>query len=371
MEKRTLGRFTLGVALGIGLLFKQAAMGAEPVHITYGYHPYWTGAWYGVILKAQELWKKHLPPGSTVKFEPHLTGPPMVNAMLANKMQIGTMGDMPSLVATTKKDIADLRLVSVTMFSKGQHCEKILVHKGAPEFKDYKEAMQWLNGKPFAYHKGTCANRITESIIAKGGFKPSKILIMPIEVIASNFEAGKLTAAAMWEPHARRVVENGHARYAATSAPWEEYDANFTSMRQDFIEKHPEAAIGWLKAEIEALQFMLANPRETIRIIAKELTGYDEKTVWASLYEGLPANIGGNPVNYVAKLTFDEEVLDLMSKGYKFLHEIKVIPSPQMPPNAINDAPLKKAMQELGAKAPLGEIRGQPREAFAKLMAGN
>ena len=27
------------------------APAAEPVQITYGYHPYWTGAWYGVILK--------------------------------------------------------------------------------------------------------------------------------------------------------------------------------------------------------------------------------------------------------------------------------------------------------------------------------
>jgi len=41
------------------------AAAAEPVNITYGYHPYWTGGWNGVIIKAKELWKKHLPPGST------------------------------------------------------------------------------------------------------------------------------------------------------------------------------------------------------------------------------------------------------------------------------------------------------------------
>ena len=85
----------------VGLV--RPALTAEPVQITYGYHPYWTGAWYGVILKKKELWKKYLPPGSTVRFEPHLTGPPMINAMLADKMQIGTMGDMPSLVLTTKQ----------------------------------------------------------------------------------------------------------------------------------------------------------------------------------------------------------------------------------------------------------------------------
>ena len=355
----------LGV-IAVGVMSSGTAFAAQPVDITYGYHPYWTGAWYGVILKNKELWKKYLPAGSKVKFEPHLTGPPMINAMLADKMQIGTMGDMPSLVLTTKGKIADLRLVSVTMFSNGQNCNKLLVGKSAPQFTDYKEAMKWMGGKPFAYHRGTCANRSKESIIAKGGFKPSEILIMPIEVIASNFEAGKLGAAIMWEPHARRQVELGNARYAATGAPWNEQDANFTSMRQDFIEKNPEAAVGWLKAEIEALRFLISNPRESVKIIAGELTGYDEKTVWAALYEVNPPSIGGDPVNYVAKLTFDDDVLAAMKRGYEFLHSIKVIESADMPKTAINDAPLRKAMQEMGVKASLGEIRGQPRSAFEK-----
>jgi ABC-type nitrate/sulfonate/bicarbonate transport system substrate-binding protein len=352
------------VAFLFGISLASAAAAAEPVDITYGYHPYWTGAWYGVILKQKELWKKYLPPGSKVKFEPHLTGPPMINAMLADKMHIGTMGDMPSLVLTTKGRIADLRLVSVTMFSHGRHCERLMVSKSAPDFADYKAAAQWLNGKPFAYHRGTCANRIAESIIAKGGFRPSEIVIMPIEVISSSFQAGKLTAAMMWEPHARRQVDLGYAKYAPTDPDWKSVDGNFTSMRQDFIQQHPEAAVGWLKAEIEALQFIINQPRESVKIIAAEITGYDEKTVWSALYEADPW--GRTPVNYVAKLTFDPEVLAAMKEGYAFLHSIKVIESPEMPQNAINPEPLARAMKEMGVKAPLGEIRGQPALAYPK-----
>jgi NitT/TauT family transport system substrate-binding protein len=349
----------LAVLLGSPVL---AARAAEPVDITYGYHPYWTGAWYGVILKKTGLWKKYLPPGSTVKFEPHLTGPPMINAMLANKMDIGTMGDMPSLVLTTKHKIADLRLVSVTMFSHGRHCERLMVSKSAPEFKTVQEATAWLSGKPFAYHRGTCANRIAESIIAQGGFKPSEIEVMPIEVITSNFEAGNLSAAMMWEPHARRQVDLGNARYAPVSPQWNEVDANFTSMREDFIDKHPDAAAGWLKAEIEALQFLIDHPQESSRLIASELTGYDEKTVWAALYQADPD--GRSPINYIAKLTFDDEVRAAMKEGYEFLHSIKVIESAEMPDKAINTEPLERAMKEMGVKAPLGEIRGRPAAAY-------
>lgn len=359
MKKRVL---SIGAAALLGLT--AAAQAQSPVNITYGYHPYWTGGWNGVIIKAKELWKKHLPPGSTVRFEPHLTGPPMINAMLADRMQIGTMGDMPSLVATTKGAIGDIRLVSVPMYSKGQNCPKIVVRPDAPQFRSQEETMKWLSQRPFAVHRGTCANAATESMIARGVFKPTELQYTPIEVIASNFEAKKQDAAMMWEPHARRMVEKGLARYVATGAPYDVPDADFTLMRQDFITKNPEAAAGWIKAEIEAVRFMIEQPRETARILAKELTGYDEKTAWAALYERSPASIGGDPVTYVGKMVFDDQVKELMNRGYTFLYSIKAIDQPGMPATAINDAPLRKALEDLKQKAPLGEIKGQPRSAF-------
>jgi len=353
---------TFAVSAGLMLaVFFGPTKAAEPLTITYGYHPYWTGGWNGVIIKQKELWKKHLPEGSKVNFEAHLTGPPMVNALLADKMQIGTMGDMPSFVATTKRRIADVRLVSVPMFSNGQNCNKILVSASAPEFASHAEAMEWISGRPFAVHRGTCANRFVLAAIAKGGFSPSDVLNMPIEVISSNLEAGNLEAAAMWEPHARRAVERGHARYASTGAPWNETDANFTLMRQDFIEAHPEAAIGWMKAEIEAVQFMIENPEETARIIVDETVGYNLQTAWSALYELNGEQIGGDPVNYVGKMAFDEEVHALMANGYAFLHSVKVLRSPEVPEDAYNDMPVTEALKQMGLTAPIGEIHGVPR----------
>ena len=188
---------------------------------------------------------------------------------------------------------------------------------------------------------------------------------MPIEVISSNFEAGKLDAAVMWEPHARRQVELGNARYVATATPWKGGEvATFSLMRQEFIEKHPQAAAGWIKAEIEAIQFMVKYPKETAEILEKELTGYPTKTAWAALYEVNPPEIGGDPVNASGKMAFDKDVLGLMKSGYAFLFKLKVIESPDMPATAINDGPLKQAFKEMGLTAPVGEIRGMPRSAF-------
>ena len=353
-----LRRMMTAAAVAAAMMTCAAVQAADPVIITYGYHPYWTGGWSGVIIKSKELWKKYLPEGSQVHFEAHLTGPPMVNALLADKMQIGTMGDMPSLVATTRRDIGDVRLASVVMFSAGQQCNKLLVARDAPEFASVEEAAAWISEGPIAVHRGTCANRFVESLIEKQVLAPTEVLNMSIEVIASNFEAGQLRAAAMWEPHARRVVEAGYAKYAATGAPWGENDASFTLMRQDFIENNPEAAVGWVKAEIEALRFIAENPAETAAILEAELTGYDAMTAWAAIYEKNPEAIGGAETNYVAAVLFDEAVLELMREGYAFLHRIQVVPSPEMPENAYNDGPVRQALEELGLTAPVGVIIG-------------
>jgi NitT/TauT family transport system substrate-binding protein len=280
-------------------------------------------------------------------------------------MQVGTMGDMPSLVATTKKRQGDIRLVSVPMFSNGQNCNKLVVRKDAPNFKTPMEAIKWLNGKKIAVHRGTCANRFLDSVIDKTKIKPGQRLDMTIEVIASSFEAGKLDGAAMWEPHARKVVEHGFAKYAATGAPWNETDADFTLMRQDFIEKHPEAAKGWMLAEIEAVKIMINEPKEVAKMVKAETRGYTEEMLWAALYEEHPAAMGGDPIKYDAKMVFDKDVLELMRLGYEFLHRMKVIRVGKIPEGAVNDNPLKAALKELGLPyKSVGVIKGLPRSAF-------
>lgn len=76
-----------------------------------------------------------------------------------------------------------------------------------------------------------------------------------------------------------------------------------------------------------------------------------------------PDAIGGDPVTYSGKMHFDADVLDLMNKGYAFLHSIKVLKSPDAPENAYNPMPIETALKELGLSAPVGEIQGQPRDS--------
>src|SRR5689334_24800200 len=78
-----------------------------PVHLVIGYQPYYTQAWSAVIQKEMKPWDKYLPKGSTVEWEIGLQGAIVGNAMLADKNDIGYMGDMPTIVAISKRNVRE------------------------------------------------------------------------------------------------------------------------------------------------------------------------------------------------------------------------------------------------------------------------
>src|SRR5579883_819663 len=124
-------------------------------------------------MKAKAFMKKHLPAGSEVTWEPGLQGSVIVGQMIAGKEQIGYMVDMPAIVAASKPDVADIRLVAVAGTSK-QQCNIFLVRKDAPEFKSAAEAVKWFDGKVVASPQGSCTDRFARTVFQKEGVKPAK-----------------------------------------------------------------------------------------------------------------------------------------------------------------------------------------------------
>ena len=98
----------------------------EKVDLVIGYQPYYTESWSGVVINGQNLWKKHLPAGSSAKFEIGLQGSVIVGKLLGEKNHIGYMGDMPAIVSSMRESKVDLRMISVLGTSK-QQCNVFLV----------------------------------------------------------------------------------------------------------------------------------------------------------------------------------------------------------------------------------------------------
>jgi len=337
-----------------------AAPAAEPVHITVGYQPYYAGAWGALVVKQQELWKKYLPPGSTVDWEVGLQGAVITNNMLAGKYQFGYVGDMPGIVATTKRAQADLRMIALTSFNNEQ-CNLFVVRPDAPQFKTPQEAVKWMDGKRVAVPKGSCTDRFAQEVFRRANVKPAEYLNQSIEVITTNLRAGNLDAAVIWEPnvaHVGSVVGNKSAREVSTGADWGENDSGEILVSKEFMDKNPAAVVGMLKAEIEAQRFIVSNYPKNACAVAEyalaNVTGFDKNQMWFALYGRPPSANSKKPgVRWSAHLVFDESARDFFKKASQFLVDAKVINAP-MPADAIVDGPLKQAMSELKIRGPLG-----------------
>jgi NitT/TauT family transport system substrate-binding protein len=338
----------------------------QPVHLVVGYQPYYTASWSGAIIRGKQLWKKYLPPGSTVEFQTGLQGAIIVNAMLAGKEQIGYMGDMPAIVATTKRNVSDIRMVSVIGMSKDQ-CNIFFASNKAPRFPDQLAALKWMNNKSIAVPKGSCTDRFAQATFKKENIQPSAYLNQSIEVITSGFRVGKLDGAVVWEPTASRLIQEGLAHRVASGNADNEWDAAFLDMRGDLIKQRPDVVKAWLNAEIDAEKFMQdpKNAKEVAHIVKSQTTGFTEKTLWQSLYGTYPASEGGSAVRLVQPFVFNQDSKDLIHKATAFLYKIKSINVQKLPKDAIVADYANQVLKERQLSAPLGEIRAQPETAYA------
>lgn len=374
MHHRVTAALTAVVAtIGISAGSMQAASAAEidfgkvgdPIDLVVGYQPYYTEAWSGVVMKGLKLYEKYLPKGSTVEFQIGLQGGIIVNAMLAGKQHIGYMGDMPAIVATTKDRVADIRIVATAGLGYDQ-CNNMLVRTSAPEFNNAGEAIQWMNDKIVAVPKGACTDRFALAVFEKENIKPASYLNQNIEVITSGFRAGKLDAAAIWEPTAARLVEEGLARKVASGASVDENDGGFIDMRGDLIDQRPDVVKAWLNAELDAQLFM-ADPANTMAIVkmAKaQTTGFSEEVLWKAMVGSTSVLQGGTPVRNELAFAITPKAKALIDKATVFLHSIKTIKVDTLRSNAIETSFTEEILKERGLSAPVGKMWAQPDSAF-------
>ncbi len=332
-----------------------------PVKLVVGYQPYYTQSWSGVVMRGKKFYEKYLPKGSEVEFQIGLQGAIIVNNMLAGKQHIGYKGDMPAIVSTTKQDVADIRLVANLGLAFDQ-CNVFLARNDAPKFDNPTQALKWLDGKTVAVPKGSCTDRYGQATFKKLNVTPKEYLNQNIEVITSNFRAGKLDAAVIWEPTASRLVLEGLARRIGSGASVEENDGGFMTMRYDLIQQRPDVVKAWLNAELDA-QLFIADPKnaaEVVKMAKEQTTGFSERVLWYSLYGTYDPKAGGHPVRNYMHYTFTPQTRELISRAATFLHSIKSINVEKLRPEAIEAKWTEDILKERGLKAPIGEVKALP-----------
>jgi sulfonate transport system substrate-binding protein len=335
----------------------------EPVNLSIGYQPYYTQAWSGVAMRGKEFWKKYLPAGSTVNFQVGLQGAVIVSQLLAGKQQMGYMGDMPSLVATSKRPTRDLRIIATLGMAQDQ-CNILLVRSDAPEFPSPEKAVRWMDGKTVATPQGSCTDRFTRAVFQKLGVKPSAYLNQSIEVISSNFQSRRIDAATVWEPVAARLINSGLAKRVASGIDFDENDAGFLVVSKDLLDRRPDVVEGYLKAELEAQQWVAdpANAMELARLAVSQTEGYSLKDMWDAMFA---VQQRGNPGDLSNRMPFivDKQAQGLVDTSWSFLNKVKVIPQPDPFPGIVQDGIAQIVLAKSGAAFPV-EVKTLPGSEF-------
>ena len=339
----------------------------EPVNLVVGYQPYYTESWSGVVNNGKELWKKYLPEGSTAEFQIGLQGSVIVNAMTGEKQHIGYMGDMPAIASTFRnleqRGGTDIRIVAVLGTSK-QQCNIFLVRNDAPDFANGQEAVKWMDGKITSAPHGACTDRFARLAFQQAGIEPERYLNQNIEVITTNFRAGKLDAAAIWEPTASKIVKAGIARRAASGEDFDALDGAFMVMLNDLIEQRPDVHKGWLEAELDAQLFM-ADPNNADEVAAmaeSQTESIDREVLWHAMYGGWDANQGGGEVKVQLDFIVTDRVQKLLDDATAFLYSLPKKPAAaeKIRDGGVVDDVARQILQERGLESPLAVIKAKP-----------
>lgn len=342
----------------------------EKVDLVVGYQPYYTASWSGVVNNGKGFWKKHLPEGSTAEFQIGLQGAVIVNAMTGEKQHIGYAGDMPAIAATFRnlKDRGgtDIRIVA-SIGTSEQQCNIFLVRNDAPTFQSGEEAVKWMAGKQTSAPQGACADRFAREAFDKLGVKPASYLNQNVEVITTNFRAGKLDAATVWEPTATKIEMTGIAKRVATGRDFQATDGAFLLMLNDLIKQRPDVAKGWLQSELDAELFMsdMKNADEVARLAESQTERMDRKVLWTALYGGLSEKDVGS-----VKLQFDFVVSDRVQKlldgATSFLNKLPAKPAAEakIREGGVDDSIAKQVLAERGLQSPVGVIKAQSAADF-------
>ena len=246
--------------------YSQGPISKEKVTIRLGYQPL-TPSWSATIITGAKLWKPYLPNVEIERFDT-MSGMPLVNNMLAERVDIAIFGDMPSIVLGSKSQLAQNRLVAIIEADHGEEAV-IYVKKGSP-ITSVKE----LDGKTVSVPFGGFTHRFAEVVEAAEGIKFNFVGQSP-EVGLSNLQAGKVDAFIPWNPYGRLAAARGYGRPLVDGTKY-----NFSSLRdmvasKDFIDKHPDIVVGWLRAELDAHKMMRDKPDECARIIAEDWKKFD------------------------------------------------------------------------------------------------
>jgi NitT/TauT family transport system substrate-binding protein len=268
-----LTRHMAAVLLTLGLAFSPGATSAqEPIRIAIGTQDTTINcATAGPLIRELKLLDKHLPRAGkyqNAKYEiiwkTFTSGPPVTNEMVANKLDIGMMGDFPALLNGVTFDrgasgVTSLYVATISGSVTGGG-NGLVVPLDSPA-----QSLRDLKGKQISVPFGSAAHGMLLRAIKDLGWDSERdvtLVSQSPEVGGSSLKGKKIDAHADFVPFAELFPFRGFARKIYEGATVGVPTSHGVIVRSDYAQKYPEVVVAFLKAMLEANRLYAEKPEE-------------------------------------------------------------------------------------------------------------
>lgn len=291
--KTALIALAVGVTLAsAGCSLDSATKSANAVDVVVGYQSKTINTvTAGTLLRAQGYLERLLADITTrtgtkynVTWQDYDTGAPITAQMVAEKIDIGSMGDYPMLINGSKtqaNERAKTEIVSVTGYNPKGGLNMVVVAPNSPA-----QTLNDLAGKKVSASVGSAGHGMLVQALGKDGIDPTtgvEVLNQQPQVGASSLESGQVQALSQFVAWPGLLVQQGKARLLYDGAELNYPTLHGVVVRRAYAAEHPEVLDAFLQAQLDATDFLNTKPLEAAKIVA-DGSGLPQEVVY--LYNG-------------------------------------------------------------------------------------
>lgn len=245
----------------------------------------------GATVREKKLLEKHLP--TTGKYEnveyeiewsSYTSGPPITNKMIAGQIDIGLMGDFPTVINLIKfqEEGGDVESVYIGTLAHSPNGagNAVVVPKGSDV-----TSLADLKGKTVSVPFGSAAHGMLLKALKDNGINPQEdveLISQAPQVGGTSLRTGQIDAHADFVPFGELFPFRGFAKKIFDGAQTGVPTLHGIVVRSDFADQYPEIVTAYMKAMLEANQMYRENP-EAISGDIEEWAGIEKEVVYMFL----------------------------------------------------------------------------------------
>ncbi|MBC2643953.1 MULTISPECIES: ABC transporter substrate-binding protein [unclassified Rhodococcus (in: high G+C Gram-positive bacteria)] len=298
----------------------------------------------GTLLRAQGYLEQRLQEVTeqtgtkySVEWQDYDTGAPITAQMVAEKIDIGSMGDYPMLIngsRTQANPRSKTQIVSVTGYNPKGALNMVVVPPNSPA-----TTLGDLAGRKVSASVGSAGHGTLVRALDRAGIDPAtgvEVLNQQPQVGTSALESGQVAALSQFVAWPGLLVFQDKAKLLYDGAELHTPTLHGVVVRDVYADEHPEVLDAFLRAQLDATQFIRTQPLEASRIVA-DASGLPQEVVY--LYNGP----GGTSFD----TTLKPGLIDALKNDVPYLKSIGDFADLDVG-GFVNDAPLRSAFEADG-----------------------